>query len=107
MKRVWYIFVLFLVIASLLAPMPVLCSQAHQTSHSCCASQAQLSAPSCCQSDASPKTAVPAQTGGQVGCELVLASLPESFVITAQPVLLRLDRNLPSPILLPATILRT
>lgn len=107
MKSRWRIFVLSLAILPLLAPAPGFCSQVQQTDHSCCASQAQLSAPSCCTPGTASQLAIPAQSDNQANAELPFSLLPASLMTVQQPAMSTPYANVPPPILLPATILRT
>src|SRR5271155_5428113 len=113
MARFWQKLELIAAIASLLAPMPAFCATAssrqtaQQAGHTCCAPQAKLAAPSCCRSDTSPKQAIPPQSNDQAGGTIEHGLPPAQWISPQQPVSSRTYSGIPSPILLPATILRT
>jgi hypothetical protein len=107
MKRMGQIVVLMLAISSLLAPAFLQCTPVPKPDHACCASQAQLSAPSCCQPGSVSQSAIIVQASIPPSGELVLSPLLLSCGTAQRPVLLYSHSNVPPPILLPATILRT
>jgi hypothetical protein len=107
MKRSWQIFVLFLAISSLLAPVRLLCAQDRPLDHTCCAPEAQLAAPSCCQSGTTPQSAIPSNSGDQSTTKLATSLLPVNWMSIQQTVIAQYRPKALPPILLPATILRT
>ena len=107
MNRLGQIFVLFLAIASLLAPAPLNCTSLPSPGHSCCTPDAQLIAPSCCQSDASTQSVLPARASDQAIGEFELSLLPTNLNLRPQQAFSKLRPSSPPPFQLPATILRT
>jgi len=107
MQSRWRIFVLSLAIFSLLVPAPAFCAQVQQSDHACCASQAQLSAPSCCQPGSASQPAAQAQSSNPSNAELAPLQLRAGWTTMPSLLLTELQRTVPPPILLPATILRT